>query len=256
LRTSPQHEPISNSTRGITDPRCPSIHVIDQSPNRWPHDQRSRLLLQNSYTSPCPSHSSLDQQPRYYEPGSNLDPFVITDQRPGSNPRTGTLHLISTVSCRINGSRLTPYLGDLDGAAALDSRWRHRQRTPTSPSRTNTPSRDFLRVAEDDSSTRGGLTGSELRTRGLTKARGDFASPASNYRRTELRSRQIRPRTHTRDRAWTPRPTIATTPVMSTRNHDGDELSPCETRWRNGGRREIGDKGGRGRKEHTKPICT
>jgi hypothetical protein len=43
---------------------------------------------------------------------------------------------------------------------------------------------------------------------------------------------------------------------MLMRNHDGDELSPCETRRNNGGRREIRDKGGRGRKERTDPICT
>jgi hypothetical protein len=88
--------------------------------------------------------------------------------------------LISTTCHSINGSRLTPYPGYLDGGAALDSGRRHRRRTPTLPSHTNTPTRDFLRVAEDDSSTRGGLTGGELCTRGLTTAHSEFASPTSD----------------------------------------------------------------------------
>jgi hypothetical protein len=85
----------------------------------------------------------------------------------------------------------------------------------------------------------------------LTTARADFAPLASNYQRTELRSRQIGPHEHTRYRVGTPWPTTATTQVMLTRNHCASELLPWKSRRRNGGRREIEDKGGRRRKERT-----
>jgi hypothetical protein len=85
----------------------------------------------------------------------------------------------------------------------------------------------------------------------LTTARGDFAPPTSNYRCTELRSRQIGPRKHTRDHAGTTWPTTSTTLVMLMRNHNGSELLPWKSQRQNGGRREIEDKGGRRRKERT-----
>jgi hypothetical protein len=69
-------------------------------------------------------------------------------------------------------------------------------------------------------------------------------TPASNCRRSEHQPRQMRPCTHTRDRARALRPTIATAPAMQTQNHGGGELSPCGTLRRKGGWRGIGEKEG------------
>jgi hypothetical protein len=52
-----------------------------------------------------------------------------------------------------------------------------------------------------------------LAVHGAPRIRDGGGAPASDCRRPELQSRQVRPRTHTDNRAGAPRPAIATTHV-------------------------------------------
>jgi hypothetical protein len=75
------------------------------------------------------------------------------------------------------------------------------------------------------------------------------SNSASNYRRAALRLHPVEPCVHPRDRAETPRPTTAATPVLSARNHGGSQFRPWESRRQIGGWREVENNGGKMKEE-------